>query len=391
MQIKVLPVALPEQKLIYTRWLHADCIASQHKVAIYSEQHWALIDKYIAAAADAGINMILVPIHTPPLDTAIGNTRPCVQLVDIKKKGENYHFSFDKFRRFISICKKHGIKYFEMAHMFSQWGAECAPNIMVTENGKTDYLFGWHVSATSPEYTSFLKQYVAAVCQKLEEEGIRENTYFHISDEPTMDNLDTYKMASDIIRPLLGSSKTFDALSAYSIYEKGLVECPVTSIGHLRDFLEHPIENQWTYYCCSPLLAAPSHRIRILGFLLYKYDIKGFLHWGFNFYNSQLSFYPINPYLTTSADKAFPSGDAFIVYPTQDGVYPSIHGEVTYQAIQDMEICFALEQYIGRKAVVEMIDKAAGFDLTFDNFKKADSFLETLRNEMIETIRTNMS
>lgn len=395
MHITVIPAVMPEQKLIYTRWFYADCIAVQHNVGIYSEEHWNLIDKYIAAAADVGINMILVPTHTPPLDTAIGTTRPCVQLVDIEKKGDKYEFSFRKFKRFIDICKKNGIKYFEMAHMFSQWGAKCAPNIMVTENGKTDYMFGWHVAADSDEYVSFLKQYIEAISAELEKEGISENTYFHISDEPSLDNLETYKTASEIIRPLIGNSKTFDALSNYTFYEKGLVECPVTSVTHIHEFLEHDIENQWTYYCCAPekvftnsFMAMPSYRTRILGFLLYKYNIKGFLHWGFNFYNSAVSLYPINPYLTTSSDKAHPSGDPFIVYPAKDGVYPSIRGEITYEAIQDMDICFALEALIGREAVVKMIDAAAGCNLRFDDYPKNKAFLENLRSEMIAKINT---
>ena len=131
MDVRVIPASMPEQRLIYTRWFYADCIAVQHDVEIYSEEHWELIDRYIAAAADVGMNMILVPIHTPPLDTAVGTVRPCVQLVDIEKKGDRYEFSFGKFRRFIDICKKNGIRYYEMAHMFSQWGAKCAPNIKI--------------------------------------------------------------------------------------------------------------------------------------------------------------------------------------------------------------------------------------------------------------------
>ncbi|MBQ7839842.1 MAG: DUF4091 domain-containing protein [Lachnospiraceae bacterium] len=394
MLIEVLPVSVPEQKLIYTRWFYADCIADQHNVPVFSEEHWALMDKYIAAAADLGINMILVPVHTPPLDTAIGTARPCVQLVDIEKKGGKYFFSFEKFRRFIGICQANGIQYFEIAHMFSQWGAKCAPNIQVTQNGKTDYMFGWHVAANSPEYVNFLKQYIAAIYQELEHLGISANTYFHISDEPSLDNMETYKAASDLFRPLIGNSKTFDALSNYDFYEKGLVECPVTSVEHIHEFLKHNIENQWTYYCCGPqkvftngFMAMPSYRTRILGYLLYKYDIKGFLHWGYNFYNSVVSYYPINPYLTTSGDGAYPSGDPFIVYPAKDGIYHSIRGQVMYEAIQDMDICFALEKYIGRDAVVAMIDRAAGMDLRFDEYPRSKEFLENLRAEMIEKIR----
>lgn len=393
MDIHVIPDVLPQQRLIYTRWFYADCIAVQHGVEIYSEKHWELIDKYIAAAADIGINMILVPIHTPPLDTAVGTVRPCVQLVDIEKKGETYEFSFEKFERFINICKKNGIRYFEMAHMFSQWGAECAPNIMVTENGRKDYMFGWHVAADAEEYVSFLKQYIEAISKELAAEGISEQTYFHISDEPTMNSMETYKVASDIMRPLIGNSKTFDALSNYDFYERGLITCPVTSVEHIHEFLEHGIEDQWVYYCCGPekvytnsFLAMPSHRARILGFLLYKYNIKGFLHWGLNFYNSCVSRYPVNPYITTSADGTFPSGDPFILYPGRDCVYPSVRGEVIYEAVQDMDICFALERHIGRDAVVAMIDQKAGFDVRFDDYPKNGEFLQSLREEMVEKI-----
>ena len=92
MDISVIDGVMPEQKLIYTKWMYLDCIATAHNVEIFSEQHWSLIEKYIQAARDVGINMLMVPVHTPPLDTEIGHTRPCVQLVDIEKTGDQYKF-----------------------------------------------------------------------------------------------------------------------------------------------------------------------------------------------------------------------------------------------------------------------------------------------------------
>ncbi|MBO5008121.1 MAG: DUF4091 domain-containing protein [Clostridia bacterium] len=382
------------QSLIYTRWFHADCIADYHGVEVYSEEHWKLIEAYIHEAADVGINMILIPVHTPPLDTAIGSARTCVQLVDIKKENDKYTFTFDKFKRFVAICKRCGIKYYEIAHMFSQWGAKAAPNIMVEENGVSSYMFGWDTKSDSEEYVSFLKQYIAAISQALEDEGISDKTYFHISDEPKLDNIDSYKRASDLIKPLIGSSKTLDALSEYAFYEKGLVECPVTCVDHISEFLKHDIPNQWTYYCVGPqrrytnsFMAMPSRRVRILGLLLYKYDIKGFLHWGLNFYNAPLSRYPINPYVTTSAEGCYPSGDSFILYPVKDGACNSIRGKVTYEAIGDMNLCRTLEQYIGRDAVVKMIDDEAGMDVSFEEYPKDNYYILNLRDKMIEKLK----
>lgn len=397
LELQVIPAVMPEQKLIYTRWMYLDCIATAHNVEIFSPQHWDLIEQYIAAASDVGINMMMVPVHTPPLDTEVGTARPCVQLVDIEKNGEAYSFGFERFHRYIALCKKHGIQYFEIAHMFSQWGAKFTPNIMVSENGQKSYLFGWHVPAQDPSYASFLKQYISAIAAELEKAGISENTYFHISDEPSMETMESYQAAAELIRPLIGKSKTFDALSNFEFFEKGLVECPVTIVDRLHEFLRHDVDNQWAYYCCGPttvypnaFMAMPSYRVRILGFLLYRYEIKGFLHWGFNFYNACRSVYTIDPYVTTSGDGAYPSGDPFIVYPGNHCVYPSVRGELTYEAIQDMNVCFALEQRIGREAVVKLIDDAAGGELRFDAYPKNAEYIDDLRQAMLQKLKEEL-
>ena len=394
MTIEVLPLVKKEQSLIYTRWFYADCIADYHNVPIWSDAHFDLVEAYIREAVDVGINMILVPIHTPPLDTAIGTFRPCVQLVDIEKKGEKYIFGFEKLRRFIQICKRQGVRYYEMAHMFSQWGAKCAANIMVEENGVKSYMFGWHVTSQAPEYIEFLRQYISALSNELELLGVSENTYYHISDEPTIDKIDAYRTAVELIRPFIGNCHTFDALSSTEFYEQGLVECPVTGVSHIQDFMSLNVPNQWVYYCCEPqqiytnsLIAMPSCRTRILGVLIYKYDIKGFLHWGFNFYNSVVSYYKVNPYVTTSCDGRLPSGDPFIVYPAKDGAYPSVRGKVTYEAIGDIDLCRTLEEYIGRDEVIKLIDNVAGMDVRFDCYPLDSDFLPNLRATVIKKIK----
>ncbi|MBQ5746377.1 MAG: DUF4091 domain-containing protein, partial [Clostridia bacterium] len=322
-----------------------------------------------------------------------GSVRPSVQLVDIEKNADKYTFGFEKLERFVKLCKKAGIKYFEIAHMFSQWGAKYSANIEVTVNGKKEYLFGWGVDANDERYIEFLKQYVPAIQDKMAELGVDEYTYYHISDEPNLDNKDGYEIASAIFKKNLGKSKTFDALSHIEFYNEGLVDCPVTSVSHIHEFLEKNIENQWLYYCGGPqtvytnsLMAFPSYRVRIIGFQMYKYGIKGFLHWGLNFYNCALSKYTIDPYLNTSPDSAYPSGDGYILYPAPNGVHGSIRGEVMYQAINDMRICQLLEKYIGKEKVVEIIDSMAGGELRFDSYPKGKDYIENLRSKIIEEI-----
>ncbi len=393
MRVQVAEGAIKDPDIRYTRWFYADCIANAHGVAIYSEAHWNLIEQYIAAATDVGINMILLPVHTPPLDTEIDTARPCVQLVDITKNESGYTFGFEKLERFVSICKKNGVRYYEMAHLFTQWGAEAAPNIEVTVNGKKQLYFGWHTPARAPEYVAFLKEYIAAIVKELKRLGIAENTYFHISDEPQEGHMEKFREAYDVVKPLIAGSRHMDALSHVSFYEKGLIECPVTAIHRINEFLRHDIPEKWTYYCCEPqdtypnsFLAFPLYRVRILGYLMYKYNIKGFLHWGYNFYNTVRSHYPINPYLNTSADGIFPSGDGFIVYPGPSKVYSSMRGEMTFRAMQDIGLCLAAEEKIGRAAVVAILDGAFGEELRFEKYPRENGYFDRVTQKLLQAI-----
>ena len=100
----------------------------------------------------------------------------------------------------------------------------------------------------------------------------------------------------------------------------------------------------------------PSERNRVLGLQLYLSGVKGFLHWGFNFYSSQYSIRKINPFLETDAGGAFPSGDSFVVYPGSDGTaWDSLRLEVFYEALGDLAALKTLEKKIGREAVVALV------------------------------------
>jgi len=45
------------------------------------------------------------------------------------------------------MCKEHGIQCFEIAHLFTQWGAKHAPKIMATVDGEYRKIFGWETDS----------------------------------------------------------------------------------------------------------------------------------------------------------------------------------------------------------------------------------------------------
>lgn len=389
--LEVINARLPEQELIYTNWFHTDCIASYYNLPMLGEAHWAMIGKFVETAVRNGMNMILTPIFTPPLDTEVGSERPTVQLVEISEADGKYSFDFSLLKRWIALCLKKGIKYFEMAHLFTQWGAEFTPKIIVNGSKK----FGWHKSATGGEYKEFLSQFLPALTDFLKSEGVAGVTYFHISDEPNSAHLEKYLAAKEAAAKYLDGFKIMDALSNVDYFDKGVVALPVPASNHIKPFLERDIKERWTYYCVSQqdlvsnrFMAMPACRNRSISYQLFKHNIKGFLHWGFNFYYSQYSKRKINPFFETDAgganpisktDSGFPSGDSFSVYPGDDGAIESTRLIVFHEALQDLSAMRLLESKLGHKKSVEFIESTLSHKADFDICSKSADEILNLR------------
>ncbi len=386
--LHVINAVLPEQKLIYTQWFHSDSIANYYKIPVFCEKFWALVESFIKAAVHTGVNMLLTPVFTPPLDTEIGGERLTVQLVDIKLENGKYSFGFDRFIRWVRLAQKCGIKYFEISHLFSQWGAKYTPKIVAEVNGSQKRIFGWETSADSIEYAEFLSAFIPQLIKVIRSLGIEKSTFFHISDEPNEDQIESYSSSKSTVAPLLEDFPIIDALSDYSFYESGIINNPIPCTNDIESFIEKGFPHPWTYYCCGQggklsnrFFGMPLSTTRIIGFQLFKYGIEGFLQWGFNFYNSQYSLRSIDPFAVTDADSAFPSGDSFTVYPGKSGAIESVRSEVFFQALQDMRALTLLCDRIGKKRTIAAVEADFGI-ITFFDYPRGTEKMLNLRKSV---------
>lgn len=392
--VTILDAALPEQELIVTHWFHTDCLMSWYKVEAFSEEYWRIVENFAACAAEHGINFLLTPLFTPPLDTAPGTERPTVQLVDIEKHGWNYSFSFEKLDRWVEMCDRAGIRYFEMSHLFTQWGAKFAPKIMAMEKGSYKRIFGWETKANSRAYISFLTAFATALTEYIDKKGIRERCFFHVSDEPSLKHFYPYRRASRLIQKLFPGFKVIDALSDYKFYQKGLVKTPIPANDHIEPFIGN-VPELWTYYCCGQhrnyvsnrFFAMPGQRARILGMQMFRYDVKGFLQWGFNFWYSQYAKSELNPFEVSDAGGAFPSGDAYVTYPGESGTpLVSMRLKMFYDGIQDMMALHLLESKIGREQVIELLENDVDSPITFSDYPHDELWLLEKREQINRAI-----
>ena len=212
-RLTVLNALLPAQTLLYTNWLHCDCLADRYGVEIFSPRFYEILRDYLIKAVRNGMNMVLLPAFTPPLDTPVGEERATAQLVGVTLENRRFRFDFTRMKEFLDVCREAGIGWFEHSHFFTQWGAKHAPKIMGNDNGIYRRLFGWETDATGGEYTAFLRAYIPALKEFLKEEGLEGKVLFHISDEPKEENLEQYKLALNRVGDLLEDCMVGDAVS----------------------------------------------------------------------------------------------------------------------------------------------------------------------------------
>ena len=396
--VEIINADLPKQTLVYTNWFHTDCLATWYETTVFSEEYWRITENYVRNAVLHGMNLVLTPLFTPPLDTQPGGERPTVQLVEVIRQNGIYRFDLKNLKRWVEMCSRCGVEYFEMSHLFTQWGARYAPKVKATVDGKKVKLFGWQTWAASKKYTDFLIEFAKALNAFMDENALNDRCFFHVSDEPAMGQYKAYKKRSRLVETLFPGFPVIDALSDFKFYSKGAVKTPIPATNHIEPFIGR-VPELWAYYCCSQhkdymsnrFFAMPSQRNRVLGMQLYKFEAKGFLQWGHNFWYAQFSKRELNPFEESDAGKAFPSGDAFVVYPGDDGSpLNSLRLKVFYDALQDMRALQLLETLIGREKTLALLEKELDEPITFRSYPHSEDWQINKREQINLAIKNSV-
>ena len=347
--VTVHAAVLPARKdFPVTHWLYADALLDWYKLQPFEERFWELLDIYFADMAAHGQDTIDVPVFTPPLD---GVKRP-TQLLHVRRDGNRYLFDWSLVRRWIAAARAHGLRQFEWTHFFTQWGVQYAIRIYHGRGEHEVLLWPPETGATSAIYRNFLAQFLPEFKNFLEAEGLMECSFFHLSDEPHgEEHLVNYRAARALLRELAPWMRVMDALSEIGFAREGLTDIPVPIINNAPDFIKEGFP-AWAYFCCGPrghylnrLLDTPLAKIRMSGWLFYRTRVRGFLHWGYNYWYQSQTRHMIDPFTVTDGLRwpGWAHGDTFMVYPGADGPIDSLRWEVFAESLQD----YALLQAAG--------------------------------------------
>lgn len=366
----------PRQNFHVTHWWRGEATSLYHKTDLYSERWWQLTRAQMKNLIEHGNDVAFIQ-NLFELREVFKN--PCQMLIINEMSPGKYAFDWSIIKRFVDMCKELGYKKFEWGHLWLYWGVEDAMHVYTKRNGKYELLWDKDLKATSPTYINFLEQYLPELHMFLQKEDILKDSYFHLSDEPWSEHVANYKRARDILRRIAPWMKVMDALSDVRYGREHLTDIPVPIISSAQDYIKEGIPH-WVYYCTGPrdkwlnrLYDTPLAKIRMSGWLFYRFKALGFLHWGYNYWYKLDKEEALNPF-EEGAGYAYPgiaSGDPFIVYPGPDGPYDSIRWEVFAESLQD----YAILQSAGINPDDPLLDPLK----SYADFPKSETWLkETL-------------
>jgi len=359
-ELTVWPFALPDERhLFVTNWFSVSKIAKTHKVALYSDEFFALMEKYYRNMAAHRQNVAWVDWRT------------------IKVTRDNGKLSFDYalFDRFIELMEKCGVAdrieiMFVARHSEGGWGSK---EISFCKVKATDRKTGKEVLLDFDEGMAVL---LADLEKHLEARGRLERTVIHVCDEPAQHNILSWREKSRMLHKAAPRLKRIDAIEASDFGDD--LDVWVPKLSHLRrwypwyDRARERGAEVWYYICCHPFGGYFPNRfldynlsmVRLLHWINCAYDLKGYLHWG-------LAFWPEDPF--GPPPERLPPGDTHVIYPGPDGPLNSMRWEVQRDSLEDYEYLYLLTQRM--KETAEALGPAAQ---SFDPAERSKEFCKRL-------------
>ncbi|MEK7767808.1 MAG: glycoside hydrolase domain-containing protein, partial [bacterium] len=352
--LHVWPFSLPDRSsLHHTEWFHPHALARWYHLEPWSEKHWMWIERCardLAAHKADMINTDLVGLTAPRLDARGRLT-----------------FDFSRFDRWIDTFRRAGIEWIEGGHVAGRTGGWVSPigwNRWSPKDAQGRPVDTSRARMSDAQFKGYTEQLLKAVHAHLKARGLAHRYVQHVADEPTPANLASWKSVARDVGRWLPGVRRIDAIEAEGM--EGACELRVPQIQeiHRPSRLRAP-EELWCYVCLSPqtiypnrFLDYPSIRNRMIYWLCWSLNLKGFLHWAYNYWQPWSGLphdVPISPWTDTTGGSLYnvdtqplPAGDAHVVYPGKDSICSSIRWEVIRKGYEDFELLRRLEAAVRR-------------------------------------------
>ena len=340
-QVTVHKASMPEKsRLSITNWYTLGNISRPYDIKQYSEAWFEMYSKLMKTMQRTRQTHIIISLGS----------------VGVEQKADStYIFDFSTTKRIMQMAADAGFQTFELGHLGVRNYREHEPIWLFHQpNNKKMY-------ATSEEAYTFLAQFLPKWTAFLKENGWYDMCVQHVSDEPTLETADDYRMLSAIIRKFMPGVPLFDAIVHPELRGASDYWIPYNS-SYQRDQakwekLRSLGDEIWIYTCTNPggkwlnrTLDMELLRPRLMHWGNYRYDLPGYLHWGFNYWHYPDNVDPMKYLVENSIvyepdgkPRGWPAGDSHICYPgNKNGPWMSVRAERMRTGAEDCELLFMI-------------------------------------------------
>lgn len=331
-----------------TNWFSLKAMQTKHNAAPGTSEYEQVVRSYARAMRRAHQKTFCIWLN---------------QDLSERKVQPPYHFDFEDLKPIIKIFFEEGFDTFETGGILSRGFLPDGGPDMYTNDFKC--AAAPHISVDSDEGYELLSCEMRDFAAFLKKNHWEDRVLFHVMDEPdihckTEEDLQArrvqYFMTANIVRRYLPKVKIIEAVKSTKFRGAIDIMVPITD-GYQSNkaAFDQAIalgDQVWTYVCCGPegkwlnrFLDQPLANGRLLFWGCAANRISGYLHWGFN----QFGCTP-DPFKETRGlndcgiGTDFPCGDAFIVYPGEDGPWLSMRLEAERRGAEEAAMLCALRK-----------------------------------------------
>ena len=346
-------------------------------VSVYSDAWWALMRNIAGFMAGYHQNVIRV------LPT---------RHVSADVRGGELHFDFRNFEPFVETWEAAGVTgLIDGGNLMRRERRRNAPVMVRAWVVRGNQAVREDIPLADTRAQRFLSAYLPALYRSLERLGWTHRYAQGILDEPHPGEREAFIKTARAVRRLMPGVRTIEPFGARQDldYLKETTDIWVPALGTFDDKLallrEHTDRGGelWFYTALSPRGRYPNRfidysllKVRLLHWINFKHDFRGFLHWGGNFWGPE----PLKDTqpVINHGRTYLPPGDAYIVYPDRlrQSLYSSIRLEQMRAGIEDYGLLNEL-----KKSDADRADRLAGEMVqTFTDYvRDAERFREIQR------------
>jgi len=393
-RLQVADVTLPDVadwSYHFDLWQHCTSIARYHHVPLWSDAHFALIDKYYASLAQLGQKAVSVVATEIPWsgqrcfhDRSYPSYLFEHAIIDVSRdETGQLHLDTHNMDRLLALAAKHGMdKEIEILGLLNIWVDEPfgfgkvapdAPDAIRVRcydqrTGIVTYL------RTADELSAFIR----ILHDHLQEKGLLDRVRI-AADEPS--DLDAFNTRLAFVKAAAPGFKYKVAINHFEFIEGMPPEVvdavPILPLacrdpGLTAELTERLRERggrmSW-YVCCWPpipntFIHSPLVEGQLHGWLTFYLKLDGFLRWNF-------CLWPAQPWKRVSwRAPHWPAGDMFFVLPGKDGdPVETLRYESLRTAAQDYELLKLAERTLPAEEARALFDQAFAHILCTDTIR----------------------